>query len=359
MRIALVLLLAVVLWLPGAAHATSPCPAVAISNCGHRGGGNTSADNPVPENTIESVLAAEAAGADFVEVDVMHSVDGALVVIHDDTVDRTTDGVGCVGSMTLEELQALDAAAGTDLEGAGVVIPTLAELLAATSAHVNVEIKATSDQACPVTDRTVLALDVLAMVEEHGRDGRQVVVSSFDPVVLTRLRAASEEVVLGLISSSAAIIETAESAGFDAVNIRHTEVDEFVVGDAHARGLAVNVWTVDGEEDLRRMIDLGVDQVITNRVADFAAAKLAWCTEAGLSPDCEVDPPVEDDDDAVGCAYAVTPTPSSDPAGRGSALVAPVFLAALLALGAARRVSRLDRQAGYGSTRSWLVRFTR
>jgi glycerophosphoryl diester phosphodiesterase len=334
MRVSLTLLLALVLWLlAGAAHATSPCPAVAISNCGHRGGGNTSADNPVPENTIESVLAAEAAGADFVEVDVMHSVDGVLVVIHDDTVDRTTDGVGCVGSMTLAELQTLDAATGTDLEGTGVVIPSLAELLDATNAHVNVEIKAITDDGCPVPDRTALALDVLAMVDEHGRDGRQVVVSSFDPLVLNRLRTESEDVVLGFISSNPGIVDTAESAGFDAVNLRHTDVDDFIVADAHARGLAVNVWTVDGEEDLRRMIDLGVDQVITNRVADFAASKLAWCAEAGLSPDCEEDPPVGDVDDDEGCACTASLAPSSDPAGLA-------LLATLLAAAPRRRRSR-------------------
>ncbi|HMR09838.1 MAG TPA: glycerophosphodiester phosphodiesterase family protein, partial [Polyangiaceae bacterium] len=117
------------------------CAADKVVNSGHRGTGTNSSLNPFPENTIESIKQAFAEGAEMSELDVVHSKDGVLVVIHDDTVNRTTNGTGCVGDLTVAELQGLDAAVGTSLAGTGVKIPTLTELLAAVDGGLNIEIK--------------------------------------------------------------------------------------------------------------------------------------------------------------------------------------------------------------------------
>ena len=286
---------------PAVALATPPCLAARVSNCGHRGAGSSGGGSAWPENTIESALAARDEGADFVEIDVMHSADGVLVLMHDDTVDRTTDGAGCVGALTVAELQDLDAAAGTELEGAGVVVPTLDEFLAAVPGGVNIELKRGSEPPCPAGDRDAVASDVLALIERHAGD-RQLVLSSFDPVILARVRDLDDAAYLGLLASDAAFLDTAELAGFDALNLNHEAVDGAVVADVHARGLEVNAWTVNDAEVLWEMLELGVDQVITDDPALLAGQQRAWCEEAGLSMVCEAEPtPGDEEDEVEGC----------------------------------------------------------
>ena len=272
--------------------ATSASPAIAGDCpephaplvCGHRGTGVTSPDNPFPENTLPSFQQAVTEGAAMVELDVMHSADGALVVIHDDTVDRTTDGSGCVGDMTLEQLAALDAGAGSSLAGTGVAIPTLADVLEAVEAAVNVEIKLPDSAACPEPDRALLAADVVDLI--HARPDRTVVVSSFDAEVLTAVHALDPEVYVGFLGlDPAADTETALAAGFDAINPFFLGVTPEVVAAAHDAGLEVNPWTVDDVTFLGLMVDAGVDSIITDE-PDLLVALL----EERASAPCEPDP---------------------------------------------------------------------
>jgi glycerophosphoryl diester phosphodiesterase len=165
--------------------------------CGHRGLGPTRAGGAFPENTIESIQAAREAGASMVEFDVQLSADDVPVLMHDDTLDRTTTGRGCVSGATLAELQLLDAGVGTPLAGQGVRVATLCELLRAVPIALNVEIKV-ADAACRRHDAERVAEVVLAaLAEDPLRGSRDVLISSFDLELLRVVRGRDGAIPLG------------------------------------------------------------------------------------------------------------------------------------------------------------------
>ena len=212
---------------------------------GHRG-----AMGHAPENTLASVEVAIGLGVDAVEIDV-HLVESELVVIHDDRLDRTTNGSGPLSSTTFEELRALDA-------GAGERIPTLDEVLEVVDGRVgiNVELKG------PGTARpTVKAL------ERHRDAWRdRVVVSSFDHDMLREVSRAAPELRLGALvrSASRSPVRDATELGAYAVHPPAAIVDTALVADAHAAGLHVFPFTVDEAQEFARLRSLGVDGVFTN-----------------------------------------------------------------------------------------------
>lgn len=219
---------------------------------GHRGSG-ANAESELPENTIASVLRAVTEGATMVEIDVQLSADGLAYVMHDDTVDRTTDGTGCVRSLSAAQLDALRAD--------GEPVPTLAALLDATTVALNVELKSNEDARCPATDRTALASAVV-----DALDAREVIVSSFDLELLLRVRAISD-VPLAFLSSRRAGFEVAIERGFAAVHPRFDRVTAQDVERAHAAGLRVHPWTVNDVATMRRLIAMGVDGIVTDHPA--------------------------------------------------------------------------------------------
>jgi glycerophosphoryl diester phosphodiesterase len=252
------------------------CPAASVINSGHRGTGTNSTGNPFPENTIESIEQAFAEGAEMSELDVLHSAEGVLVLMHDDTVDRTTDGTGCVGELTVSELQALDAAAGTSLEGTGVVIPTLAELLAAVDGDLNIELKQSENPSCPEADRPTLAADVVAAIHDDGK-ARRIVVSSFDAEILSVVKSLDDTIEAGLVTGSVADHAEATARGLDALSISTLVARADNIATIHEAGLDANVWTVNDETKMRELVDLGVDMVITDEPDLFAAIKSDLC----------------------------------------------------------------------------------
>ena len=264
------------------AHSKCSCTAYEVINCGHRGVGKSKAGDPFPENTIVSFEEAVAQGATMVELDVIHSKDGVLIVIHDDKVDRTTNGSGCAGHMTVAELQMLDAAAGTLLEGTGVVIPTLTEVLAALDIDVNVEIKINDTSGCPASDKAKLAADVVAAIEADTKK-RSIVVSSFNMATLDEVEKISPETYLGLITFSNNQVQEAKDHGFDAINLMGGATKEETVDAAHEAGLDINVWTVNEPELMATLLDYGVDMMITDVPAVFGKAQSDWCA-ANTSP---------------------------------------------------------------------------
>jgi glycerophosphoryl diester phosphodiesterase len=223
---------------------------------GHRG-----ARGHAPENTVRSVRTALALGATWVEVDV-HAVEGELVVIHDESLERTTNGRGPVAEATLAELRRLDA-------GDGERIPTLAEVFdaaAAGGAGVNVELKGAGTEALVAAfARRRIALGWLP-----GR----ILVSSFDRDRLERVRALAPEIPRGVLVDEGPVADAAfaEALGACAVHPRLDVVSEALVADAHRRGLGVHVFTVNESADIARMIDLGVDGVFTDYPDRVAAA---------------------------------------------------------------------------------------
>ena len=231
----------------------------------HRGNSGSA-----PENTLAAFQGAVSSGADGVEFDVQRTQDGEIVVIHDESLHRTAGHAAQVQDITLAELQKLDAGGWFGAEFSGLPVPTLAqvlELLLPTALLINIELK---------TNRVPypgLAGDVVSRVRNLGLTGR-VILSSFNHHTLSEAKRLAPEV------ACAAVVEMqllepwhyVERHGFQALHPDYHAVDARLVKECHARGLAVRPWTVDGEENARAMMALGVDGIITN----YPSRLLKW-----------------------------------------------------------------------------------
>jgi glycerophosphoryl diester phosphodiesterase len=229
----------------------------------HRGSSGTH-----PENTISAFLAAAEEGADMCELDVQSTRDGAVVVIHDESVDRTTDGVGAITDLTLEEIQRLDAGGKFNPSFRGQRIPTLDQVMKAVRGKLglNIEIKegAIEWQVC----KLMRSYDALSTS----------MVSSFEWPALEKVRALDAEIRVGLLGEKNrdALIDAASAMRAYAVNPRCDMVDAAFCKEAHARDLKVLVWTVDAPELMRVLIATGVDGIMTNypaRLRDVMAGR--------------------------------------------------------------------------------------
>ena len=254
------------------------CPADDVINCGHRGTGTSGVDNPYPENTIPSFQQAVTEGAQMIELDVMHSADGELVVIHDDTVNRTTDGTGCVGDLTVSELQALDAAMYTTLAGSGVTIPTLAEALASVDVPVNIEIKVTEDAACPAADLDLLASDVVDAIHSDAV-ARELVVSSFEWEVLTNIQDLDPTIYTGYLTPLWSDAQDAADQGFSALNVFGLTYGPDEIQAITDTGLEANVWTINDPGKMDVMFGAGVSIIITDDPDVLELTREAWCAD--------------------------------------------------------------------------------
>lgn len=214
----------------------------------HRG-----ASAHAPENTMAAFQLALDQGADGIELDVMLTKDNRIAVIHDDTVNRTTNGSGRVRDMTLAELQALDA-------GEGEKIPSLDEVLDRYGGRflINIELKNYSS----VLDS--LPTEVAKVVKSSGLI-ESLLISSFNPFNIARFRKQIPEAVLGLITQpNQAQHWMWRLFKYDALHPHFSDVDQVLVSALHARNRQVNAWTVDEAEEIRRLASLNVDSIITN-----------------------------------------------------------------------------------------------
>ncbi|MFH8400035.1 glycerophosphodiester phosphodiesterase [Streptomyces anulatus] len=200
-----------------------------------------------PENTLRSFVRAEASGMDAIELDLHLSKDGALVVMHDVDVDRTTDGSGPIAARSLAELRELDA-------GQGERIPVFEEVLDAVSSPLQAEIK------------DVAAARALAdVIRERDLVGR-VEVSSFHDEAVTEIARLVPGVHTVLIASrwGADVVDRAKAAGAAtlALNIRRLTLE--VVEQAHSEGVKVIGWVVNTQDHLRLARALGLDGATTD-----------------------------------------------------------------------------------------------
>jgi glycerophosphoryl diester phosphodiesterase len=228
-------------------------------NIAHRG-----ASAAAPANTLAAFEKAIELGADGIELDVHLSADGVPVVIHDAAVDATTDGNGRVAEMTLAQLKQLDAGSWFDPAFAGERIPTLEEVLEAVESRLllNVELKSTGlwgDE---------LEQAVVAQVKQSGLDER-VLFSSFNPFSLRRIKRIAPHIPIGLLYVPSLPlflyqVLLAALVPHEACHPGYATVDARYIAWARKRGYQVNVWTVDDPDEMRRLIGLGVDGVITN-----------------------------------------------------------------------------------------------
>jgi len=212
---------------------------------GHRG-----AAGEEPENTIRAVLRGIECGATYIEVDLRRTADGALVIMHDETVDRTTNGRGRVAEMTLSEIRRLDA-------GKGERVPILDEVLDAVEgrAVLLLELKEAGYEG-----------DVWSRVESRGMVS-EVVFISFLPEALRAVKDISGgRARIGLIFSRGVeeALNRAAELEVEVIAPHYRLVNRSLVDEARRLGVKVDPWTVNGEEVLEKMFRLGVDLVTTD-----------------------------------------------------------------------------------------------
>ena len=228
-------------------------------NIAHRG-----ASRVVPENTLAAFEKALELGANGIEFDVRLSADGVPVVIHDATVDATTDGTGRVEAMELAALKQLDAGSSFAPSFAGTRIPTLAEVLETVEGDVllNVELK---DSALLHSGLEQAVVDV---IRQHG-NAEQVLLSSFNPLALRRVQQIAPHLATALLYTRPAwaalhLARLVLPRPLAALHPRCTVVDEQWIDWAEAHESRVHVWTVDDPAEMRRLINAGVHGIITN-----------------------------------------------------------------------------------------------
>jgi glycerophosphoryl diester phosphodiesterase len=233
----------------------------------HRGGGAL-----WPENSLLAFQSAIALGSDLLELDVHQSRDGGVIVIHDATVERTTDGTGAVQSMTAADLRRLRLR-GPDGALTSERVPTLDEVLAAAApshAGLLIEVKepAPGDRYDGVEER------VLAAVAAAGLQ-RRATIMAFDPRTIVRVRELAPRMRTSFLVAHAAVeragvrpavsVDWARATGATDVGLELTLLDEQVAAAARAASLRLGVWTVNDEPAMRRMLALGVDVLTTDR----------------------------------------------------------------------------------------------
>lgn len=240
----------------------------------HRGGSLLA-----PENTLVAFEQGARCGADALELDIQRTRDGDLVVIHDERVDRTTDGSGLVGDYTYDELRRLDAGyrftpdGGTTFpyRGQGVQIPLLREVYERfPDLRLNIDLKQSTEE------REQLVWGLIQQFEAHER----TLVGCFDMAPLVRFRrlcggrvatsASSAEVRRFVLAALAHATRLALRPAYDALQVPETQgairvVSPTTVAAAHRMGLAVHVWTVDEPDAMERLLSLGVDGLMSDR----------------------------------------------------------------------------------------------
>lgn len=233
-----------------------------VLNLAHRG-----ASKAAPENTLAAFELAVRNGAHGVELDVQLSADNVPVVIHDATVDRTTDGHGHVRRLTLDALKRCDAGRWKSPRFAGQTIPTLDEALDCLAGHVvNVELKTTSLLNDGLEERVVESI-------AHHHAEECVVLSSFNPLSLARVRSLNARLCTGLLYSLRRPMGLSVALP-TALHPNHKTVDEHTMAWARAHRFPVRAWTVDNPDEMRRLLNLGVEAIITN-VPDILLAVLS------------------------------------------------------------------------------------
>jgi glycerophosphoryl diester phosphodiesterase len=226
-------------------------------NIAHRG-----ASALAPENTIAAFERAVELGAGVIELDLHMSQDGELVVIHDDTLDRTTDGRGPVHERSLEELKRLDAGRWFGPAFAGQRIPRLDEVLDRIAGKVPLalEIKAGSTFFPGIEEKVVSALRQHAAID-------QAAVASFDHYALRRLKEIEPTIRTAalLVGRPVSLSAIAGPAKADGLALEASFVTKTEVEACRAAGLQIVVWVVNDPAQMRHFISLGVDGIITDR----------------------------------------------------------------------------------------------
>lgn len=254
---------------------------------GHRG-----ASAYAPENTLVAFQRAFELGADGIELDVALTRDGAALVMHDDRVDRTSNGKGRVSEMTLADIKKLDAGSWFDAKFRGERFSTLEEVLAAVPATklINIELKTRALRSWPPgplplsasqSARVALQMMVrlwepsqlektIVRIVEQAHAEKRVIISSFNPIALLRVMNLDTSLPRGLLyfKELPFFLGRAWLRPFvrpHALHPRNTTITPNLTRWAHARGYQINTWTVDDPDETKRLVALGVNAIITNK----------------------------------------------------------------------------------------------
>ncbi|HAB52070.1 MAG TPA: hypothetical protein DCE80_07880, partial [Ignavibacteriales bacterium] len=231
-----------------------------VKNIAHRG-----CSSLAPENTYAAWVKAIEKGADYFELDIQLSSDDSLVIMHDDTVDRTTDSTGTVSSLTYAQLRALDAGSWFSSEFTGEKIPSFSEALELSktdgSIDIVAEIKSTNLNIVP---------KVVAMIQAYGMQSR-VIVSSFTQSQLTISKSLDPSIDVQLFGTiTNAMIDQVASMNGEWVGSGGT-ITQALIDYAHSKNILFNAWTINSGSQMLALIALGIDGITTNFPQTFVA----------------------------------------------------------------------------------------
>jgi glycerophosphoryl diester phosphodiesterase len=217
-----------------------------------------------PENTLAAFKLAVDQGADGIELDVQLSRDKQVVVIHDNHVDRTTDGIGRVADLPLATLKQLDAGAFFDCAFAGERIPTLEEVFETVGKRtiINIELK---NNISPVDN---LPETVALIIQKHHMEAR-ILFSSFNIVALIKAKRLLPQIPCGLLAESGLLGGWARSwgrkiSGFEALHPNASSVNARLVTNVHQDSQRLHVYTVNEADEMKRLYTLGVDGIFSD-----------------------------------------------------------------------------------------------
>lgn len=217
-----------------------------------------------PENTLAAFMLAVQQQAEAIELDAKLSTDGHVVVIHDNTVDRTTDGVGAVNSLTLDELKKLDAGSIFSHDFRSEKIPTLAEVFEAIGNQIFINVELTNY----ASDTDDLPDKVIKLVKKYGLE-KSVLLSSFNIMALVRARSLLPLIPIGVLAPRDFAFSVLQSRILRlgpsvALHPSFHDVTFELVNTAHHAGSRVNVYTVNTRESMQQMFTAGVDGIFTD-----------------------------------------------------------------------------------------------
>ena len=217
-----------------------------------------------PENTLSAFKEAINIGSDCVECDVHCTKDGQVVIIHDGTLNRTTDKKGAVADMTLEEIKEADAGSWFSSSFVGERIPTLRELLDLAKGKVITVIEIKPEN---ITDKVIQEIEKADAVNE-------VILQSFYPKAVKAVQELNPNIPRALlisgqlpvirISSIIGLIDQTLEVGTSTLNLQYKIITPNLIKEAHKRGMNVWAWTVDDESDMKELIAMGINGITSN-----------------------------------------------------------------------------------------------
>lgn len=226
---------------------------------GHRGSSGIA-----PENTISAIKQAVSDGADFIEIDIHLTKDEHIILMHDEHVDRTTNGHGLVRDLTYDEIRQLDAGSWFDLKFAGEHVPTLTEVIEFVKGRLSVNIEIKSNAFLPAQIEKIIKL---IRDCEFTND---CILTSFQRSYIEMIHHISPEVRTGLIMNYMPHPQTMLfKDSFDVLSCNYRLLNKDMVDALHSSEKEVHVWTVNEKDEFFQMKEYGVDNVITNFPGTF------------------------------------------------------------------------------------------